>query len=319
MNFLKQLLFLLVLVSPVTCVPTDMPNECPLTISDDLKQGFSSIGKIIGKALEGEFDLDLVPRNGTLLDIDVNSVEVKQFFQQKLPVIADKFSNAVNALPKDEQSVVIMVLRDLQSFFSVARDVVKIVPEIFSEDILRAQECLPEEVLEELCKKMHEITEEFNKKSYEILGKLVNAKNLEEFILIKKELEKNFFSMRDKLLEEHDALLGKIEFTIQDAVLIKSFNLLSPKLTILSLNVSPDLMLITGIDFGSDKAALFLQKFCLHLYELLDNIANPENLMGIVCSCRNKEMQKILAEEVADRFSAANRVFSALLQSIENQ
>ena len=183
MNFLKQLLFLLVLVSPIICGSLAIADEPPIMsmISDDRKQDIGSIVKVIGKAVESELAFINVDANAdkekkgficnavNIVDIDLAKVE--QFLQQKLPVIVARVSNAVkHDLTKNQQTIVIDLLHNLESLSSFTKDDFVKMTKVDWEHLKHMQdEYIPEELKERLVRP-------------------TNRGEFEELILISKEI-----------------------------------------------------------------------------------------------------------------------------------
>ncbi len=285
MNFLKQLLFFLVLVCPITCMPATMPGM-PFPISDDRKQDIFSILKVIGKAVESELAFINVDVNQDEIGlINIDQVQAEQFFQQKLPVIVTKVSNAVkHTLTKNQQTIVINLLHNLQSLSSFTKDDFVKMTKVDWEHMEDDNKYIPEELNEkfkELAKKMD---------NRHKMGNRYIDFSLEEFILMRKEL-------------------GKIDFHDE------SFNLL---IRFMNLIIYVwDLGLMAKIDLGSDKAALPLQKCCEYLGRVIRCVVKAD-CFSPGCQCMRYSWEKAF-EKIANIFCVVNRLSSALLKSIENQ
>jgi len=146
MNFLKQALFLLVLVAPITCMPVTISN-IHFPVSDDRKQDIFSIVKVIGKAVESElasinFGDNIDKENG---EVNIDLAKAEQFLQQKLPVIVTKVSNVVkHGLTKNQQTIVIDLLHNLQSLSSFTKDELVKMAKIDGEDMVESEKFIIE-------------------------------------------------------------------------------------------------------------------------------------------------------------------------------
>ncbi len=235
MNFLKQLLFLLVLVAPITCMSRAIPNE-PIfmsMMSDDHKQDISSIVKVIGKALESELtfiNVDDDKDDAFNQDVDY-LIQAGQFLQQKLPVIVTKVSNAVkHDLTKNQQAIVIDLLHNLQTLSAFIRDNFMVMAEGYS---------------------VYEENKALEKHAPELVKKIEDSRSKdltqEEYILLTKELEE---------VDLHN----------------ESFNLW--KRFMCQCCYVIDIGFMANIDLGDDKSALPLQKCCMHLAQVIALVFN---------------------------------------------
>ena len=236
MNFSKQLLFLLVLVGPITCLPVTTP-DMPFPISDDRKQDIISIVKVIGKTVESEltsinFD-DNADKENRAVSIDIDLAKAEQFLQQKLPVITAKVSNAVkHNLTENQQTIVIDLLHNLKSLSSFTKDDFVKMTKV-GEHMENFNKYIPEELNE----KLGELTKKMDDRT-----RVCSLEEFEEFILIMKEFEK---------VDLHN----------------ESFNLL--KRFICQCCYVHDIELMADIDLGGDKSALPLQKCCRYLADAI--------------------------------------------------
>ncbi len=117
MKFLKQLLFPLILVSSVPCVTLGIGSFNEKSNVSSNKQNIRSIMKVIGRAIESELafvdaNCQMAYKESELVNIDLDQAE--QFYQQRLPILVAKVSNAIKfELTKKQQTIVINLLHNL--------------------------------------------------------------------------------------------------------------------------------------------------------------------------------------------------------------